>query len=131
MRLSEAIRLGSMTTRQAFGIMFGRDGVSACALGAAAYAIGLTSEHPHTLDIRLYRRFPIVRSITRCPECSDAYSWDSGLGVITHMNDAHRLSREVIADWVALHETIEQPEAVDAVVPVGERVTVCATRAKS
>jgi len=106
MRLSEAIRLGAMMKPQGFEYLL--QGGHTCALGAAADACGLLETDlllHHTLQGEARRRFPILRDFKDrwCPE-GCAVSRVGVEGVILHLNDSHRWTRERIADWV---ETIE------------------------
>lgn len=104
MRLSEAIRLGSVLHRQGFGSFYSilNGEKVTCAAGAAREAIGahnfdnwlgdvLRTEHPY-----------------RCFECN-AFITQNLCGIIAHLNDAHRWTRERIADWV---ETVEPDQRV-------------------
>lgn len=97
MKLSEAIRLGAMMGKQAFGRAYGANG-SACANGAAMQAVGGYS---------IWVEWPWLRTDVTCPACK--LSGTTGVA-IAHLNDIHRWTREAIADWVA---TIE-PEEVHA-----------------
>ncbi len=95
LRLSEAIRLGSMLKPQGFGLMRNRQTAS-CALDAAQDATGM-----RFLD----GVYPFLTKSGRCPECGQWYA--TGLVVIAYcLNDIHRWSREKIADWV--EATFEQ-----------------------
>lgn len=119
MRLSEAIRFGAMLTPQAFEMLADNNG-GTCAFGAALYAIGRLDDD--TQDATLFKEWPVLNVIDRkCPWC--AMKCADGAHVVTHLNDAHRLTREQIADWVASQEAVAEPEAVAALDPVGERVT--------
>lgn len=106
MKLSEAIRLGSMLKPQAFGTVF--DGKGTCAVGAAKDAVGKLHlsfyyvAHAHRWDANQYQwnqQCPVCRGITR-----------EGVtcGMIPHLNDDHRWTREQIADWV---EGVEAAQA--------------------
>ena len=115
MKLSEAIRLGAMLRPQgfeSFGLDLGNGQRVTCALGAAAEAIGSQSltwqfyavnnrEVAEDLDAVFgeilnarHRRCPVKGCRTRRIPA----------GVIVHLNDGHRWTREQIAEWV---ETIE------------------------
>ena len=94
MRLSEAIRLGAMMTSQAFQALFTNDG--ACALGAALLAIGAAPDQ--ALHSAL-NRWPWAFTVSaNCPSCGRSRCV---FEVITHLNDAHRWTREQIARWIA------------------------------
>lgn len=120
MRISEAIRIGSLLRPQAFGAHFSEDGGS-CATGAAMEAIGIEPAVPVITDVTtlignpIYvkwratpgyvRRFDLV-----CPVCGDPCldkvyticgnpSPGGLVAIIVHLNNEH-WTREQIADWV-------------------------------
>lgn len=98
MKVSEAMRLGSILSAQSFQGF--TDGMKRCALGAVADATGIASsdfgkEWPW-LEVREYS----------CPECGDSDRSPS-LIIGVHLNDEHRWTRERIADWVATIEPAE------------------------
>jgi hypothetical protein len=94
MRLSEAILLGAMMRPQAFRALFTDDG--ACALGGALLAVGATGE-PALRSVR--NQWPWAFAVSaNCPDCARSCPV---FGVITHLNDNHRWTREQIATWVA------------------------------
>lgn len=101
--LAQAIRVGCLSSTPCIGeyVQFMADGsVEACALGAAALALGFdqTSDGLPTTTVR--DRFPSTCATGRfylCPSCGQAKC--SLNGVITHLNDAHIWSREAIADY--------------------------------
>lgn len=105
MRLSEAIRLGSMMKPQAFGNFYGPERESSCALGAAFDACGMEVFGPDTKFDGPFglEYFEDEYEIIACPVCGIA-EWPT----IGHLNDFHRWTREAIADWV---ETIENAQA--------------------
>lgn len=89
LRLSEAIRLGSMLHPQGFGAF--RSHGRSCALGAAEDAgFVMTSTEA------------ILTSVQPCPH--DCCMSSTVFGAIIHLNDYHGWTREAIADWV---ETVE------------------------
>lgn len=99
--LSEALRLGSMATEQAFDEMYvlneHREVAQACALGALLLALGAVE------DQRLRAPAP------QCPVCQVVQpTWCPLSARIMHLNDFHRWTRERIADWLA---EIEQQRA--------------------
>ena len=114
MKLSEAIRLGSMTSLQAFGMMKNYGNGNTCALGAAREAIGL--------DAWCAIEWPLQD--VACPVCQEVrfvlssairdYSCSGLFYAIAHVNDVHRWTRPQIADWVELQE--QQLEGVDELV---------------
>ena len=90
LKLSEAIRLGAMSTKQAFATW--GDQESTCAIGAAQVALGL---HPGDGD-RLNRMLKDA-AIVDLP-CGHH---ERPLGqAIIHLNDADRWPRERIASWL-------------------------------
>lgn len=118
--LSQAIRLGAMIKRQAFGFidevveikvtLLGQEIVLAtelatCALGAAFDAIGKLSVYE---DLEDSRYFPILAVMETCPvtACSDVcmMSAESLDNVIQHLNDDHYWTREQVAEWVEVIE---------------------------
>lgn len=118
MRLSEAIRLGSMLHPQTFERMRQRDRhgdvVATCAFGAAT-AAGYSYADETTLTTEL----------APCPACGSEFGI---VGHVMHLNDTHKWTRERIADWI---ETLESLTPVDAVREVVDPITVCAIREKS
>lgn len=99
MKLSEAIRLGSMLGPQVFDGLFDGNG-GACAIGAAYLAIG-------QITGPLRDHFPWASHMTnQCPACPHRGLINGA--VVAHLNDHHYWTREAIADWI---ETIEPKEA--------------------
>ena len=98
MRLSEAIRLGAMLGPQCFGDGFGPNNAT-CAIGAALLAAGQKDS-----SVSIWEVFPITSLPYKCPVCGAGSNYlhiKHGFGwAITHLNDAHRWTRERIADWV-------------------------------
>jgi hypothetical protein len=99
MRLSEAIRLGSMLHPQYFGSLFcmriGKEILASCALGAAIEATG-------TNNMKL--TFPYLAELV-VPPIRMEHIFDLGVkyelaNAIAHLNDYARWTREDIADWV-------------------------------
>lgn len=128
-KLSEAIRLGSLLRAQGFGEVFSNldsDGTAltsetkSCAMGAALEAAGCKVDWaPSTpgASIRGGDNFEgrLVQSITvptewlfllvefaACPHCTYRHTLRR---TIAHLNDVHCLTREAIADFV---EVVEQ-----------------------
>ena len=98
MKLSEAIRLGSMMKPQAFRAFYINGG--SCALGAACDAIGINALIMSEWPIA-WRTF--LDDFRLCPECGHETK-PGQLHTISHLNDSHRWTRERIADYV---ETVE------------------------
>jgi hypothetical protein len=107
MRLSEAMRLGTLVTAQAFRALFMGDG--ACAWGAALLAVGANSER--SLRSAARRRWPWAFAVSvNCPSCGRSrLVWE----VIAHLNDHHRWTRERIGAWVAEIEPAEAQPSED------------------
>ncbi len=111
MLLSEAIMLGSTMGAQIFGRMTGSvvygNPHASCALGAAALASGHWQDG-NVLDGWMHRiEWPwLAIGTPTCPICPNTSA--SPMHLITHLNDDHRWSREMIADYVA---TIEPKES--------------------
>jgi hypothetical protein len=132
MKLSEAIKLGAMLKPQGFG-KYQALGGSSCALGAALDAHGVTNQND-LLEEEIDKMFPILNTDATCPMC---IGWESKLFGVTcvgeaiiHLNDDHGLTREQIADWVAMFEPRDESTplaAVDPSVDIRERL---ATRAE-
>ena len=113
MKLSEAIRLGSMLHPQGFGKFHAHNEtheiVASCALGAAEDAGYSIMESYNRIDI------------FACPRhgCGSCFI---NLGeLIVHMNDIHRMSRERIADHIesieikALSEQVKKTETLELI----------------
>ena len=109
MKLSEAIRLGAMMKPQGFCELLNDKG-GTCAIGAAGDAFGKIS---YTAIEKMYP-FIIAERQPDCPMCGVCGSRIDIEGIIFHLNDAHRWTREDIADWV---ETIENQQVETAVEP--------------
>lgn len=119
MKLSEAIRLGSMMTKQEHRSLVHKIGdsyVGACAWGAAGLAIGMTlNEDIGTSEIA--DRWPWVFEATHrpCPaqSCCTYHGQHHAVDLlIVHLNDTHQWTRERIADWVEGIEN-EQPSSTE------------------
>lgn len=124
MKLSDAIRLGSMIKPQSFGdyrethtsTLMGYpvlDIVHTCALGAALDAVGklpsvdLLFEDSNMTDATVDAEFPVLLSPALCPVCGDEEN-DTVSDVVICLNDSHQWSRDRIADWVEIQETNER-----------------------
>lgn len=109
MKLSDAIRLGSMTGPQTFGRY--ETGDATCAVGAAYRAVGLRP----IADTQKFRAmFPLATAFNDapCPVCGLVRV--DGVSTAPHLNDHHMWTREQIADWV---ETIERAHEQQPVEP--------------
>lgn len=102
MKLSEAIRLGSMATEQQFGWCGDLESGKTCALGAVFVAVG---ENYTYEDMKAKLPLLAFTESAPCPQCGRC--GDSSFATIPHLNDHHRWTREQIADWV---ETIERAQ---------------------
>src|SRR5215471_8024509 len=117
MRLSEAIRLGAMMKPQACGVWIDDNG-GTCALGAAYDAFGIKFDasgipngYLDELDLWLHRIIELQAAT--CPECGLN---TPAIGLIPHLNDAHRWTRQRIADFVGLYEPLPIPESEESAV---------------
>lgn len=120
MKLSEAIRLGSMASDQVSG-EFWQDGRT-CAQGAALLAIGRldtiigTKNHHHMREAWPWiSTMAVPCPVALCP----AHRHVSSVQVLLpHLNNdlpwGHGWAREAIADWIA---TLEPAGSVDAIAP--------------
>jgi hypothetical protein len=100
--LSSAIRAGSALGPQAFDRWFGKNGAT-CALGAARVAeFGL--EHEGGIDLGAIWPYCIT-AYASCPDggCSE-YGKVRIFGLVVHLNDFHRWTRDQIADWLESEE---------------------------
>lgn len=112
MQLSEAIRLGAMTHPQGFD-HYEREGRT-CALGAAANAAGV--RRANCGEPCVSERWPFLNDvIAPCPACGDVIDVCELGGIITHLNDDHRWTREAIADWVSTVEPAVVAPALEMV----------------
>ena len=97
MKLSEAIRIGSLLTKpQRYSYMRWEGAkLYACALGAAAYVHGAR-------DGDAVWRWACDRGIGRLDaECPACYRLpEPGVGTVQHLNDFHGWERPRIADWL-------------------------------
>ena len=92
MKYSQAIRLGSKLGPQGFGDPRRRPAISLCANEAARVAFGI--------DADAIWRTPLATSQSpECPVCEEMVE-DELCGLVVHLNDDHRWSREQIADFV-------------------------------
>lgn len=101
--LSDMIRLGAAMKPQAFGALHDDNGGS-CAMGAAMDGAGSCGEHS-ILNMPGY--FDLINfGDGKCDQCD--YQGDvnnlSNLCIVAHLNDAHKMSREDIADLVEARE---------------------------
>jgi hypothetical protein len=108
MKLSEAIRLGSLLRRQTFGPFFSSTNCGTCAMGAALEAVGQLKQlnAPKTdatkINSRRVRKiWPWLKwrlDLHHCPWCSRLESFPNVYYLIVHLNDDDHLSREKIAE---------------------------------
>lgn len=115
LKLSEAIRLGSMMTTQGFGYRSMNNATSPCALGAARLAAGVhifAFSKPEMLS----DTFPILLAEVNIHDLPPLYNLPFNqrekvkiphplFDVIWRLNDVVRWSREQIADYVASIES--------------------------
>ena len=110
MKLSDAIRLGSKLTPQAWSRLKSKHG-GTCALGAALEGI----EYDFDISIKdtfesywsklikaaeyIDGRWPeVINTVVLCPLCPEKSGFLTE--TITHLNDDHRVTRERIAEWI-------------------------------
>jgi hypothetical protein len=97
MLLSEAIRLGATLNPQTFKKLHDKKTLGTCAIGAALEALGLPVGQNGAKMKELYP-WLFWPEYAHCPQCGRKFPNPGG--VITHLNDRHRLSRSAIADFV-------------------------------
>jgi hypothetical protein len=120
MKLSEAIREGAKKTRQCFNFYIDDAltglPVATCALGAAADVAGLFPEIKRLETLSpMFSRWPILDVTPEMP-CNCGGRAAALSIAIAHLNDAHRWSREAIAEWVEVIEGKADEVAVPAAV---------------
>ncbi len=101
MRLSAAIRIGSMTTKHIVGLT-NDGGNGRCAIGAAMDAVGATANQFYAWPVESKKLFPILRLSVAHPFTSEAVDLQRCIWLL---NDRDHCTREEIADFV---EKIEQ-----------------------
>lgn len=122
MRLSEAIRLGATMKPQAFEQIITADRSATCVWGAAIDAIGFPERDAEPNEVSSngrgktqyggrvvalppeWQKFTLRRYT--CDECGVPCS--SGVVYLAHLNDVHLWTRERIADFVELCETLPE-----------------------
>lgn len=114
MKLSEAIRLGAMTGPQCFEAFHTWNGAT-CAMGAAYRAVGISYEFAAIVQPPEWEAF-LDRSEC-CPACE--FGATDMQGIIFHLNDEHKWTREAIADFVeqierAAEQTPQESELTTA-----------------
>lgn len=93
-KLSDAIRLGSMLGPQCFKTSI--SGNASCALGAAALATG----YKPCIEVSAYEHIQDVFGIVRCLKDGTPVCISDVFHRIVDLNDDARLTRERIADWL-------------------------------
>lgn len=109
MKLSEAILLGSLQKPQGFDGTGHPHLPEVCAFGAALLATGAHKAE----SVVAYWPWLVGTRFT-CPACQ-ANRDDHSYGVIPHLNNTHKWTRERIAAWVATVEPQEQPTSESVV----------------
>lgn len=106
MKLSEAIRLGTMATTQGFGAESFYSDTAPCALGAARLAAGCYAYYDSLIErwpwLERYVETPPVLSLVKGKTCE-------ALEAIYLLNDIGGWTREQIADWI---EGIERAQEI-------------------
>lgn len=122
MRLSEAMRLGSMMKPQGYYNLC-RAGAT-CALGAVGDAIGILDADNCNWKpgAKAPSEWRWMTRLTACPACGATdYPVPTSFSTkrrdvqaaITHLNNEHRWTREQIADWIETIEPKEQSTVVE------------------
>jgi hypothetical protein len=98
LRLSEALRLGSIGTRQGYGQLINKDG-ALCAVGTILRGFGWDDN-----DIWSPRE-PAPPALTHltaepCPACAFGFRHMYVEAAVVHLNDYHHWTRSEIADWL-------------------------------
>jgi hypothetical protein len=107
---SEAIREGAKLRPQAFDVLFGNQ--ATCAVGAGLEAMGCEMKEGYGMlnsDVALDTFKYLKAAQVECPVanniCGDHVRQQRALiDVIFDLNDVHRWTREMIADWVETEE---------------------------
>jgi hypothetical protein len=112
MKLSEAIREGAKIRPQCYGAFFGNgtaeNPIASCALGSAlegAKLVEVQNLWPTNMGFALLaQQWPEIQN-AKAPCPAKCNSWichdgDSIEGMIQHLNDNCRWTREQIADWL-------------------------------
>lgn len=114
MKFSMAIRLGAMLRPQGFGDLWTAKVseaqptvIESCALGAAFDALGCGCDDPWRGNPPIAIAVWLLQPAT-CPLCPNLPGQRQGL--IVHLNDNHRWTREQIADWVQEQEQKDEAE---------------------
>lgn len=116
MKLSEAIRLGSMASEKCSRHIERPDG-SRCALGAALFAVG-ESRRQDIWHLAIARLWPwTMEELEAGPDGFRFFIPIAIRDVIWHLNDTADWSREKIADWVATIEPQEPAPTKETVAP--------------
>lgn len=111
MKLSAAIRIGSMTTKQ-IKLFFSDGGNGRCALGAAMDACNMRIAPPGVWQaenmMRVRERFPILAKETLNPV---THKVEEIRSIIWKLNDVSGWTREEISNWVErIENQLEQKE---------------------
>jgi hypothetical protein len=114
MKLSEAILLGSIGTKQCK--LFLQVDDKACAIGAALYGTGYKVTNEDAAYAAFDELFPIQATIIeQCPhaECKSKTLYRSLGDMLFHLNDCHEWERPRIANWVATVEDQQQTKELN------------------
>jgi len=120
MKLSEAIKLGSMTGPMLKGRLWDEEGgTGSCALGAAMKAVGQERNYYLNGLLKQFGWWWIEETRVSCPVCHTTTPLVDGItysntvrNMIPHINNYHNVTREWIADWVATIEPVEMEQQV-------------------
>lgn len=105
MKFSEAMRIGAKKGKQLFVVL--ESNGDTCAMGAAILGTGVPAE---AVTCAYYQPLKVsygfLATAAKCPVCGVVPTWagspESGCvtGVVIHLNNDHRWTREAIADWI-------------------------------
>ena len=98
LKLSAAIRKGCEGTRQVYNVFFeghdGRDAMAAAMAGAGFSSLAFIHDFREKYHDELRRK-------VKCPDCIQSGPVED---IIVHMGDDHRMTRELIADFLESRE---------------------------
>jgi hypothetical protein len=98
LKLSEALRLGSLTTKQGFNRLQGPAPDEFCAIGTIVHVLGMDDVSG---QIPARRHTQLHLGVSAACDCVRPSVHPSTVWYVTeHLNDFHRWTREKIADWL-------------------------------
>lgn len=94
------------TGRQAFGRL--DTGTSTCAIGGALKALGISYKNASCCEewaSPMVALYPYMgKGSHGCPACGEISEEACLWGIVIHLNDIHRWTREAVADWLYAEE---------------------------